>query len=833
MSAPATAPSGAPRPSAPVPAPPTAPPPSVPPAPSKASPPSPRRRPVPTPAPSVLSRARRAVVGFFRNDDRGTRLLISLALAVAFVGTIYYWTRGALLYGADNIGIYRAGDFWASPHSDYILPSLAAWVFPNNPSHALYLSTGMEAFCACFAAQFFTRQLLRRSFTGGRLLAAGAIAAGLYLVSPVAISYWYVGLLTNLNLSSSAYFVVLGFLVKFLKSISTGRRFGWLDTVLLGLAAGLSAPDSIPNEIRMIGITLVLFLGAVVIALGAFRRTPAEAKATYASVARIVVVGAPIAAVLLFYPLYLFITSPGFNLHSVGSVAAYYSTRFTSTSYNTIWATLRLEGRVTFQHTLYYYGYSKNPLMILASFAWPALALVVPAVIVAAWEFPDRLLVSAALLISVPGVLWEAGSNPPFGTVHDQLTALLPYGDTLLQTYSLTLILLSKLFPALVAFSVVTLGNFAGQLFSSGGGAAGAASSPGRASVLRPPFDSDGRRHSGWGRISGILLATGLTAVIAASALPIYNGQVERTTWAPDQEGFEIPSAYAEARAALLNGSTPTVLLLPEIDTYFTTSWGYNGANGFYTNFYYPASFIVPRYYGEYALFVNNTAQNYSIATNPLVPQMPTERTLNLSFPSIDTARTATATGGLRYSFGASKAFSITGSTWLQVQLPYTNTSFLPDAVAAGNVWVGVQTEAGGVAWYVLGSASNALVPSMSNGTLTADLLLDAPDSGSPANLSRIGGISVQIREPARTFGVVSAPISVEAIQGSNISTQWLGMMRGLGVSYLMVDWTISAGAAEPRTLVNDTLVQLADRGYLYPDFTSSDLVVYRLATGG
>ena len=799
--------------------------------------------------PVGLSRWTAPVLGFLRGDDRWIRALIAVASAALYTWILYHWAQGALLYGADNSGIYAAGNFLATPRVDSIIPSITILLIPHSTSGAMYAAIAVNAFISSYACQFFARNLFRRSFHGVRLLAVGAIAANLYVYSPVNITYWYVELLAIVFLSTSALFVVLGFLVILLKSFSSGTPFTWKHAAMLGIALGFSCPNSFPNDVRVVGLTAVLFLCATL--WGIFHTWPnlRLRRSVFRGLKRIALLSLPIAALLLFYPFYNFLTSGGFNLATIGNVASVYSVRFSNTPYNDILKTLRLLGRQSFNNSIYYGAWMNDPWTRTLSFIWPVFALGVPLAATLVWKFPDRWLVLGLEAICYPAVLWETGSNPPTGAIHDLIIQVLPFGNTLLQTYSLTLILLSKIFPVLVAFSIVTLGGLLGQVVQAvvhpSGGMIESLQE-----VAAPPFDY---RRLRWRRapaLASFVTIALLTIVAASVATPIFNGAAEQTTWPPTctrtifatqnnfacvgQHGYFIPSDYYTVRSYLRNTPSAGVLLLPAIGTYFRTNWGINTANGFYADFYYPNTMVVPRFYGQYSLFVNSTSENYTRATNPLIPSGLPSAPLNTQ---IHPPRPiALGMGGIWDSFVVSPSLNVTGATWLRVQIGYSNFSTVQTALQLGLLWLGLadatatDTTTANVAWYVLGSSSSAYVESIANGTITADLLLDSPTMGSPPHDGIVVAIRAEVRIPVQTFGLLYTPTNLTLVNQSAIDSGWRPIMHAYGVTYILVDHTIIGGLQQPLPLVNETISQLVAEGLAYDTLETPDLSLYLLA---
>ncbi|ACX72261.1 hypothetical protein Metvu_0400 [Methanocaldococcus vulcanius M7] len=58
--------------------------------------------------------------------------------------------------------------------------------------------------------------------------------------------------------------------------------------------------------------------------------------------------------------------------------------------------------------------------------------------------------------------------------------------------------------------------------------------------------------------------------------------------------------------------------MYPSISTYIMTSWGYQGSNGFYLNYFEPIKVVVPDYFGSYSQY----SKKFKIYTNLTIPKI-------------------------------------------------------------------------------------------------------------------------------------------------------------------------------------------------------------------
>ncbi|MCI4366577.1 MAG: hypothetical protein L3K08_02365, partial [Thermoplasmata archaeon] len=764
------------------------------------------------------------------------------------------FTGGGLLYAMDNVGAYSWQDFFLRPRTDYLLPSAISGLVLGQTYTAFYLTVFAETFLVVLAIGTFCRALLKRSFGKWDLRFAGIIAGGLFLASPVLMTYRYASIMSAIFVSTAALTFAFAFLIDAIRGLRENEVFPWQRGVLLGIALGMSGPDSLPNDARVVAVEALALLAFLVLFLmialaGTARRRPATR-----SFLHVLLVSVPIGAALLSYPFYVFLTSKGFGISTVGGVASAFTPQLQSGSWNTIDATVRLLGRRSFTATAYYSTYYTSVTWVgdvvqAATYLLPLLALVIPLVIALLWKFPDRWLVVPLTIVTIAGAIWEAGSNPPLGSIYTSVVGYLPYGATFFQTYSITDLILDKFYPVLIAFSIVTLSRLAVPiLFPPGGRSATPAPLvlPPWEGVVRPASRSRGPRGD---PLTRALILVALTGSTALAALPILNGAVDQN-WIPPgypgygERGIFIPNEYATVRS-MLQERHGNAILLPQVSAYVRTSWGFNGANGFYEAYYFPSQILVPGYYGPYASYIPSFVQNYTSATNPLVPGTPSVP-LNATFSSV-VHPSLPASGGIRYDYhlgGKTPTLDLNGTEWLTMDVGISNESRIRQIILDGNLWVGLTSgpfNQSTPSWFNIAGGSNGVLDSLNATSLTVSVL--PADPGSPpqgtgsrggTDLSAVGTVTFWAREPVDTFGFIQGPPVLSITNATGVASSWFSQLHSYQMGYLIVDRSLlvnGTGNQQPASLVDAIVSTLEAGGTLEPLYQGHYLDLYQLVS--
>ncbi|HZY69774.1 MAG TPA: hypothetical protein VFF67_02195 [Thermoplasmata archaeon] len=770
------------------------------------------------------------VLGFLGEPARRRRLALSTILAGAYVGLVLVYARGHLLYGLDYPGIYSAQDFLYRPIPDWLLPSIGTGVGFGNPYFGFYFSLAVGAFVATYGCQLFAREVFARSFRESHLLLLQGLAATFYLFGPVTIVASYKSLVQIVLLSSGAFFLILTLLVRLARRLSLGWTFRPYDALLLGVGVGLSAPDSFPNQIRVLGFALVATIVIIVFA-AVLRRQPQHRAALRRALRSLGLVTVPVAVLLLAYILYSIETQWLSNPAAVRTVAAAYVPLFSNTTYNTLPFVARLLGRRSFPSLKYAPAYTLNPLVTFSSLLWPLLAIV--GALVTAYYFRPkaRRWVYLLVALSLLGIAWDTGANPPFGGFNEAILRAIPVMRVVLPTYSVTFMFLAKFFPVLIAYVIVVSAvalpirfrkwwnagaptkapdSAAGSGAPSGGPAPPRAWSPGGAVRRRRPDPL---------AVAIVVVASGLVLV---TGFPVFTGSVEGSGV---RKGYVIPSDYFQVRS-ILQGHHANAVLLPGLAVYFSTRWGFQGANSFYIVFNYPSQVVVPGYWGPYAYLLPATQQRYANLTSPIEPN-PLFHTF---YADVNATGTATPRGGVSYEYHLPGPVNVSAYQWIRLSFPQANVSGVLQMVRAGQLKLGIHSnDTGGTGYYYPGSGFNALVNTTSGRGISFDLLVGTPSSSRRYDVGNVTSFLAIEKVNGTQARVALGPASFSVISNSVLRPGWTSLLSANHVQYLLIDTTIVHGAVETHKYVVITLGVLEIAGVLRPVFAGPNLQLYQV----
>ncbi|MCI4319023.1 MAG: hypothetical protein L3K23_02685 [Thermoplasmata archaeon] len=751
-------------------------------------------------------------------------MLVSTILTAAFVSLTLFYTRGHLLYGLDYPGVYSVQDFLYRPLPDWLLPAVGVGLAGGNPYLGFYFGYAVGTFFATYTCQLFAREVFGRSFTETQLIVLQALAASFYLFSPAAVVASYRSLIQIVFLSSGAFFLVLAMLVRLARRLSLGWSFRPYDALLLGVGVGLAMPDSFPNQARVLVLTLI---GIVVAIAGAFllRKESVHLFAVGRGLKSLLTVTLPASLALLSYVLYSAATQWLTNPVALRTVAGAYVPLFTNTTYDTFPFVVRLLGRRSFP-LLHYAGlYQTNPWVTVGSFLWPVLAINVALLFAYFLRPRDRRWVYLLAALCLASIVWDTGANPPFGGLNTGLIGLFPSLRVLLPIYFLSGLLVAKLFPVLIAFSVVTLAvevprRWATWRAHRPGALAPAASTTRDATgeVRRAEY----RRGSRNRNLFGAAITIGVASLVLVAALPVFAGTVEG---GGKRKGFVVPTDYFVVRHQLqsVHGNA---LLLPAIFVYFRTSWGFQGANSFYVAFNYPSQVIVPGYWGPYTYLLNKTKQDYSLATTPVVPN-PT------SFPvlgGLAANESKTPKGGLIEEYRLHTPLNATGYQWLLLTFPKANTTAVSSLIRAGELKVGVRSnDTGGTGWYYPGEGFNELANTSGTG-VSLELLVGEPASPQHYDPNKITSVVVIEKTNGTNGATPFGRMNVSGVVDSVVRPGWVETVSSYHVHYLLIDRSIRHGAAQTYKYVAICLATLAAAGVIVPIYGGADLQLYYLS---
>ncbi len=766
------------------------------------------------------------VAGYFRSPARIRRILIAILVSLPFTMLLYGESGGTLLYRIDFPGVYRPGGFFLSPSSNYLIPSFTSAITLGNVYAAQYLALFLDAFFCAYGAQLFVRELFRNTFDESQFLGVQALAAGLYLFNPFNVTWGYYSLTLDVFLNNAAFFVVMTMMVRLARNLLAGRTLDRWDALLFGIALGLSAPTSFPDLARTLFIeAMALLLLAVLGAIWVFSSRTDRAVAL-ANLRRFALFTVPVAALLLAYPFYQFLTDWLFQPTAVSIVAAKDLILFRPNSFNTLGNVLRLLGRSNFVNFPYYRFYVADPWVILGSWLWPLLALFVPLLLSLRASSRDRLWIWLAIAACVPCIVWATGAQPPFGPVNTALQSALPFGREFMPSFFAVQLVLTKLYVALIAFS---LGAIYLLLAQGLGTALGASSVPSPTSLPTPgasagrPWLRRGSPRSPAHRVMAVGTVAVLVGLLLVASLPIFNGGLFEL---PHQRtaGFRIPNDYFTARAAL-NTARGNAILLPALHLYVGTTWGYVGVTGFFTQFNYPSQVVCPAYYGPYKFLLPATREDYARATEPIGPG-PNVVPVNLS--SNGTFRTGARADIEVVPFGAS--LNLSGFQWLQVTIPTSNPGLWSELLANDSVQFGLRSSRQSIGWYQPENAAVTQVKAISNGSINVSLLLGGPSHGT-VDPAQVRALLLDFTRPEYPSLLGLSRATLAGVPGSVVYPGWVSFVEArYHAHYILLDRTIMHGTGEPVAYAEESVATLQSEGLARPVVVTGDVELWELA---
>jgi len=738
------------------------------------------------------------------------RIASSLVASAGFVCVILAYTRGKLLVGGDLVGIYSLSELSWHPTANNLIPAICVGASGGNFYVGFYVAMFIGSVIVTLALQSLYLETLR-GIDQLKLARVGfALIPLLYLSNPTTVTDTFKTLDSSVLVQNAGVCLFLVGLLRLTWRSSSGVR-GIAPAALSCVLGTALATEEFPLSFRILALFVLLTVLFSVVSLlrhGTGHR-------------RLVVLGGLVAfaSVLLGFavdfvtalPLYR-AALPG-GLSSASQIAGAFSGSSSLNTFGSLTSTFRLldtwgfwSGFVPY-HTLYV----ANPTIVLLSFLWPVFALCTPLLL--REKSRDNSLLTILVALALAAIAWESGSSGPFAPINGAFAKLVPTAAELFPPYFLSINLLSKLFPVLVAYSIAWISHswrVPPRLMS------------GAHMITRKSWGAKWSRSLGLGGTRPQLpgsphpwrgsIAVAIAVGLMATAYPTWSGLSESQYFDQSVKGIVIPADYETTRTILVR-SDGSAVLFPGLTTYIQTSWNYQGSQAFYPAFYYPAHVLVPDSLGSYSLFRTNVAQQYLNVTSPLRPGGPSEN--QFSGPWKDAAwginYTASAPALLHLqetdspsftaAWGPQPSLNLSNSSWISIAFTTSNSTWIWNNAGSGKLWFGIgSSSTGTIGWYVLRHTSYAVLTLLSATSFSISVLTNQSDDVNPGSWylpSEVSGFYFMgLFNQSMTNLTLGDPI-VTAEFGSSIDPMWIESVEQLGFGYVFFDHTIIDGAAQ------------------------------------
>ena len=739
-------------------------------------------------------------------------LLTSTIISVTFVSLLLFYTRGNLLYGGDYVGYFSVSQFLLYPTPTAAVFCGAILLAGSNVYIGFYLGLFLSTLFVELAVFTFAEQLSRQLLPRGPWGAVPIIASVLFIFSPYTITDTFKSLISSVFPYVGFEFLFFALCIRVLDLRLRGSTVPTRTALALGVTLGLSL-ESFPNNFRVGILGIVALVAILSVRVSSPLAPPALSISTRMGRAALFVLALVASGFYTMYP-YLGNLSGLISSSSVivGSISS--NSFFVGGTYNSLSNVLRLLGPWGFWSGFAPYSnlYTTSPLLIVASWAWPALAIFAPLLL------RRRLrkfgLVILTELIVVFCVAWDTSTNPPLGNLYSELTYRSPLLLQLFPTGFLTDVLLAKLFPVLAAVSIVVLGSILTARLKG---------------VVHITSDSQQRETNrvivGLHRVRPsrtlVVVTASLVAFLLIPAYPTFAGLSEGQYFNESAKGFSIPNTYFQARPAVISLGGKT-LLFPPTSTYISTNWNYEGSVDFYSDFFYPAPVLTLDTlsaiggYGEYmpsAISLQSRLSNVLIPNNATLSLAPSKLAVN---DSLVWGTDATVSGStvqlneslsphIQLSVPISRPLNASSSKAIQFVIESPEASTLLSDFSKGTAMVGLSSLSynssvgSTTGWYFPGSDGFSYAYLKDNKTLTVELLtgmLNKLYETDEYNDTSIYYLDLIV--PANGPGFVDSVGfgSLGLISALVPSPSWIRLVSHLGIRGLLVDTSIDSGLA-------------------------------------
>ncbi|MGA3058966.1 MAG: hypothetical protein ABSD92_01210 [Candidatus Bathyarchaeia archaeon] len=646
----------------------------------------------------------------------------------------------------------------------------------------------------------------------------------LYVFSMFTLYNTFKSVIGIAGVSAAGFLLFLAEAVKLYRHMSKTGKFTKLDSALLGVGIAVSSQVP-PNCFRFIIVEGAIVVGLLFLAIIKQRsvKTP-NIKIVIRNFIQTVPIIVIVAVAGMMYWEWYFFSSFKTNVGVSVQAAQSFGLSTLNAPYANLINTFRVFGVWAFQtgYCPYYGLFYSNSVITITSFLWPIVALGMSLLLIKRnYRLRILLLVTFSLLV----IAWDSANNPPVGAINLFAVSHITLLSSVFPTFFLSGTFLPLIYIVLCTFVVIRLTE-----------------------LLRGSKRSFHFRYKKFAMIIPILLIV----LLLIPDAPFFTGNALEQYFNPNIKGISIPNDYFQVKNILSSSiqSDNTVLLWPSITTYIQTSWGYQGSNSFYNNFFTPLTIFTPDSFGGYSLTNPSLATEYSTLTSvPLTAgDNSTDITSYANFPEFSVQ-------GANYTY-FNDAISLdsvnSSSNYVYIVIPFNETlntsecalftvqfsagpqSVITNLLKNEGLWIGIGSSDGDIGWYIPGSTTSSNY-TINNNLFTLSMLAGSPNK--PWALSEYNASFVNklvfsipaedlINNPNLSLSLSS--ISIEAFFNV-VNQSIINLWQQYKVEYIMFDSSNVGGATISLEQYSNCLSFLVNRGVLIPVFMGEYLQLYKV----
>jgi hypothetical protein len=748
---------------------------------------------------------------------------VAILIAAIWLFIILYYTRGGLLIGGDQPGFYNGPNGILTAYPNVVVPSIGLILANGNIYVGFYLGLFIGLCINLFALTYLVNTFFvewRRKIT------PVILACVFYVFSMFYIYNTFKSVIGIATVSESGLLLFLALAVKLYRFINKTGRFTKLDCVLLGIEIALSSAIP-PNSFRIIAVESAIIAGLLVLAIikqGVLKIS--NIKIVLNNFLRTLPIIIVVAVACMMYWEWNYFSTFKTNVATSLYAAKSLGLLTINAPYANLINTFRIFGVWAFQtgycpyNSLFY----SNISVTVTSFLWPIVALGMSLLLV---KKNNRLKIMSLVSLSLLIIAWDSANNSPAGAINLFAVSHVPLLSSLFPTFFLSSALLPIFYILLSTFVIVQL-----------------------AELLR----SSKRRffHFHFKKLVKVVIPLLLIVLLLVPDMPFFTGAALGQYFNSNIKGIWIPNDYFEVTNILSSSMQPgnTALLWPSITTYVQTSWGYQGTNSFYNDFFYPSAIITPDSFGSYSLANPTTATEYSTLTS--VPITAGNSSSDITSYA-DFAKLSVQGANYTYFNNALSLDSVNGTgNYVYIAIPFNETlntsecalftlqfsagpqSLIETLLKNQDLWVGIGSSDGDIGWYIPGSTTSSNY-TISDNTFTISMVADSPDkpwAASVYNASSVNNIDFCIPAEDLTnsshLSIALSSLSIKAFFNV-IDQSIINLWQQYKVEYVILDSSNVAGALISPEQYSSLLNLLISKGVLVPIFVGKYLQLYKV----